>query len=184
MVPSPPKMSAASGWSVGSNSLPENRFTPGRSNRPRWCSLATGPRRATARTALLSHRRHEIQNRDLTRKGGSLANRREKPRELSASSCTRLFQLLIRFNGLQRKQNCGYSSRFFYGCASEPDKERPSVATCTLQYMHLRTLNLRTLKEMAYEALLPASVDSALGDLLRDQHGLGRHTAVRDGRRH
>src|SRR5271166_4829772 len=70
MVPSPPKMSAASGWSVGSNSLPENRFTPGRSNRPRWCSLATGPRRATARTALLSHRRHEIQNRDLTRKVG------------------------------------------------------------------------------------------------------------------
>src|SRR5271165_89001 len=64
MVPSPPKISAASGWSAGSSSLPQNRFTPGNSNRRTWCSLATGPRRATARTALLSHSQREIQNRD------------------------------------------------------------------------------------------------------------------------
>ena len=49
MVPSPPKISAASGWSVGSSSLPENRLTPGSSNRrtcARWRQVREGQRRA------------------------------------------------------------------------------------------------------------------------------------------
>ena len=45
------------------------------------------------------------------------SNPREKPRELSASSCTRLFQPPIRFNSLRRKQNCDIVSESSYHLA-------------------------------------------------------------------